>query len=273
MQPADLNSTTPTTLNLRLVAQRALFDISGKKEHHQVVPPKPHRQKCIFEPIYFARPDSQIYENPNEVGSFRFQLGKRLAREHPVKDAMVIPVPDSGRFAAVGYATELGLPLRELLIRNPYIPRTFQIAGQSTREDLVQLKFTVMTSLLRRHRKFVIIDDSLVRSTTMRILIQMIREGAEKGEVDPREVEVHVRLASPPIKGCCYYGIDTPESKELAAANQTIEEIAKAIDATSLAYLSLEGLDEVASKFDDPANFCHACFTAVYPTPYMIRTR
>jgi amidophosphoribosyltransferase len=236
-----------------------VFDIHGNKKHHQVVPTKPHRQKCIFEPIYFARPDSHIYENPAEVGSFRFQLGKRLAREHPVEDAIVIPVPDSGRFAAVGYATELGLPLRELLIRNPYIPRTFQIAGQATREDLVRLKFTVMTSLLKRYRKFVIIDDSLVRSTTMKILIAMIREGAEKAGVDPREIEVHIRLASPPIKGCCYYGIDTPESKELAAAAHSIPEIARSIDATSLAYLSLEGLDEVASKFDDPKNFCHAC--------------
>jgi amidophosphoribosyltransferase len=214
-----------------------------------------------------------VYENPNEVGSFRFQLGKQLAREHPVTDAIVIPVPDSGRFAAVGYATELDLPLRELLIRNPYIPRTFQIAGQATREDLVRLKFTVMTSLLKRYRKFVIIDDSLVRSTTMKILIAMIREGAEKAGVDPKEVEVHIRLASPPIKGCCYYGIDTPESKELAAAAHSIQEIARSIDATSLAYVSLEGLDEVAGKFDDPRNFCHACFTAVYPTPYLPRTR
>jgi amidophosphoribosyltransferase len=250
-----------------------VFDTHGKKEHHQVVPTKPHRQKCIFEPIYFARPDSHVYENPNEVGSFRFQLGKRLAREHPVEDAIVIPVPDSGRFASVGYATELGLPLRELLIRNPYIPRTFQIAGQATREDLVRLKFTVMTSLLRRYRKFVVIDDSLVRSTTMKILIQMIREGAEKAGVDPKEIEVHIRLASPPIKGCCYYGIDTPVSKELAAATHSIPEIARSIDATSLAYMSIEGLDEVASKFDDPKNFCHACFTAVYPTPFIPRTR
>jgi amidophosphoribosyltransferase len=250
-----------------------VFDIHGNKEHHQVVPTMPHRQKCIFEPIYFARPDSQIYENPNEVGSFRFQLGKRLAHEHPVEDAIVIPVPDSGRFAAVGYATELGLPLRELLIRNPYIPRTFQIAGQATREDLVRLKFTVMTSLLRRYRRFVVIDDSLVRSTTMRILIDMIREGAEKAGVDSKEVEVHIRLASPPIKGCCYYGIDTPVSKELAAATHSIPEIARSINATSLAYMSLEGLDAVASKFDDPKNFCHACFTAVYPTPFIPRTR
>ncbi|UCH85394.1 MAG: amidophosphoribosyltransferase [Candidatus Latescibacterota bacterium] len=250
-----------------------VFDTKGHKSHHQVVEPKHSRQKCIFEPIYFARPDSQVYETPREVGSFRYQLGKQLAREKPVEDAIVIPVPDSGRFSAVGYATEIGLPLRELFVRNPYIPRTFQIAGQANREDLVRLKFTVMMSLIERYRKFVIIDDSLVRSTTMRILIAMIRESAEKCGVPKSDVEVHIRLASPPIKGCCYYGIDTPESKELAAANMTIDEIAKEINATSVAYISLEGLDEVAGKYDDPGNFCHACFTAVYPTPYQVRTR
>lgn len=250
-----------------------VFGIDGSKTHHQVVKPKHKRQKCIFEPIYFARPDSQVFENPNEVGGFRFQLGKQLAREHPVKDAIVIPVPDSGRFSAVGYSNETDLPLRELFIRNPYIPRTFQIAGQANREDLVRLKFTVMRSLLKKYRRFVVIDDSLVRSTTMKILISMIREGSEAAGVDPKEVEVHIRLASPPIKGCCYYGIDTPESKELAAANQTIEEIARSIKATSLAYLSIDGLNEVASRFDDPDNFCHACFTAEYPTPYQVRSR
>ncbi len=250
-----------------------VFDTNGNKRHHQVVDTKRPRQKCIFEPIYFARPDSQVFENGREVGAFRYQLGKQLAREKPVEDAVVIPVPDSGRFAAVGYAKELGLPIRELFIRNPYIPRTFQIAGQANREDLVRLKFTVMHSLLERYRKFVIIDDSLVRSTTMRILIQMIRETAGLTGADPAEVEVHIRLGSPPIKGCCYYGIDTPESKELAAATQSVEEIARSIDATSLGYISLEGLDTVASAFDDPANFCHACFTAVYPTEYQIRTR
>jgi amidophosphoribosyltransferase len=119
----------------------------------------------------------------------------------------------------------------------------------------------------------VIIDDSLVRSTTMRILIAMIRETAGRSGVDPRDVEIHIRLASPPIKGCCYYGIDTPESKELAAATQSVDEIAKTIDANSVGYLSLEGLDAVASRFDDPANFCHACFTAEYPTEFQIRKR
>ncbi|UCG51288.1 MAG: amidophosphoribosyltransferase [Candidatus Latescibacterota bacterium] len=250
-----------------------VFDTNGIKKHHQVVTPKHSPQKCIFEPIYFARPDSQVYDTPKEVGSFRYQLGQQLAREKPVENAIVVPVPDSGRFSAVGYSTELGLPLRELFVRNPYIPRTFQIAGQANREDLVRLKFTVMRSLLERYRKVVIIDDSLVRSTTMRILITMIRDAAELCGVGKREIEIHIRLASPPIKGCCYYGIDTPESKELAAANQSIEDISKTIDATSLAYISLEGLDSVAAEFDDPANFCHACFTRAYPTPYQTRTR
>ncbi|MCK4775018.1 MAG: amidophosphoribosyltransferase, partial [Candidatus Krumholzibacteria bacterium] len=190
-----------------------------------------------------------------------------------VEDAVVIPVPDSGRFSAVGYSTELGLPLRELFIRNPYIPRTFQIAGQTNREDLVRLKFTVMQSLLERYRRFVVVDDSLVRSTTMKTLIRMIRETAEHSGVEPRAIEIHIRLASPPIKASCYYGIDTPETSELAAATKTPEEIAKFIDADSVEYLSLEGLDAVAGKYDAPYNFCHACFTAEYPTEYQTRTR
>ncbi|MDH3215430.1 MAG: amidophosphoribosyltransferase [Candidatus Krumholzibacteria bacterium] len=250
-----------------------VVDLQGRITHHQLVKPNRHRQQCIFEPIYFARPDSKVFENDKEVGHFRYQLGRRLAQEQLVGDAVVVPVPDSGRFSAVGYATESGLPLRELFIRNPYIPRTFQIAGQSQREDLVRLKFTTMLSLLGYRRNFVIVDDSLVRSTTMRILIAMVREAAQKFDIAPRDLEIHVRLASPPIKACCYYGIDTPETKELAAATHSIREIAEFIGADSLGYLSLEGLDAVASEFDKPTNYCHACFTGKYPTKYQTRKR
>ncbi len=250
-----------------------VVDIHGRFEAHQLVETHAPRQQCVFEPIYFARPDSRVFGNDKEVGNFRDQIGRQLAREHAVADAAVVPVPDSGRYAAVGYASELGLPVRELFIRNPYIPRTFQIAGQSTREDLVRLKFSVMLSLLEEYRRFVIVDDSLVRSTTMRILIAMIRESAEHFGVNPDEVEVHIRIASPPIVGCCYYGIDTPEKTELAAANHTTDEISAMTGADSLAYLSIDGLDKVAGQFDTPANFCHACFTAEYPTPYLVRTR
>jgi len=184
-----------------------------------------------------------------------------------------VPIPDSGRFAAMGYASELGLPMRELFIRNPYIPRTFQMAGQSNREDLVNLKFTVMLSLLEEYRQFVIVDDSLVRSTTMRILIEMFRQAAAGAGLERDDIEVHVRIASPPIVGCCYYGIDTPELNELAASTHSVKEIEKMIDADSLEYLSLPGLDSVAKQFDDPKNFCHACFTGKYPTPYLVRSR
>jgi amidophosphoribosyltransferase len=250
-----------------------VFDIKGNITHHEGHKPLPHFQKCIFEPIYFARPDSMVYEDTKEIGGFRVELGRRLAQEHPVEDAAVVPVPDSGRFASIGYANAAGAPLRELFIRNPYIPRTFQIAGQVNREDLVRLKFTVMTSLLQEYRKFVIVDDSIVRSTTMRILISMIRDAAERAGINPREIEIHIRLASPPILGCCYYGIDTPVLDELAAAGHSIKEICEMVDADSLAYLSIEGLDSVAAAFDDPANFCHACFTGEYPTKYLTRQR
>jgi len=249
------------------------FDIHGNHESYQVHEPHKNRQQCIFEPIYFARPDSQVFDSSKEVGSFRYQLGRQLAREHPVENAVVLPVPDSGRFAAVGYATETEAVLRELFIRNPYIPRTFQIAGQSNREDLVRLKFTVMRSLLEKNRRFVIVDDSLVRSTTMRILITMIHEAAATFNFDPQVIEIHIRIASPPIRGCCYYGIDTPETKELAAAGNSIEEITEVVGATSLEYLSLEGMDKVAEEYDRPGNFCHACFTTEYPTEYQERTR
>jgi len=137
----------------------------------------------------------------------------------------------------------------------------------------VRLKFTVMQSLLRQYRKFVIVDDSLVRSTTLRSLIGMVRDAAREAGVDPATIEVHVRIASPPIVGCCYYGIDTPEKAELVAAHQSIEEIAKHVGASSLAYLSHEGLDAVASEFGEPGDFCHACFTGTYPTPILVRSR
>ena len=246
--------------------------LDGTREEHQLVDSRQNRQKCIFEPIYFARPDSRVYEDKKDVGYFRDQIGRQMAREHALKDAAVVPVPDSGRFAALGYASELGLPLRELFIRNPYIPRTFQIAGQSNREDLVHLKFTIMLSLLEQYRRFVIVDDSLVRSTTLRLLIAMVREAAVKAGLGDRDVEVHVRIASPPIIGCCYYGIDTPELDELAASGHTIDEIRTMIDADSLHYLSLGGLDAVAEQFDRPDNFCHACFTGRYPTEYQDRS-
>ncbi len=249
------------------------FDIHGGQEHYQAVPTHVPRQQCIFEPIYFARPDSRVFSDERQVGDFRNLLGRQLAKEHPLTDAVVVPVPDSGRYAAVGFASESGLPLRELLVRNPYIPRTFQIAGQANREDLVRLKFTVMQSLLREYRRFIIVDDSLVRSTTLRILIEMIRDAAVQAGVDAASIEVHVRVASPPIIGCCYYGIDTPEMKELAAANHPVPEIAESIGADSLDYLSLPGLDAVAGVFGRPADFCHACFTGKYPTPYQVRTR
>jgi amidophosphoribosyltransferase len=249
------------------------FDIHGGRVHYQVVNTHQPRQQCIFEPIYFARPDSLVFGDQKEVGHFRHLLGRRLANEHPVKDAVVVPVPDSGRYAASGYASESGEPLRELLVRNPYIPRTFQIAGQANREDLVRLKFTVMQSLLREYRRFVIVDDSLVRSTTLRSLIGMMREAARDTHVDPRSIEVHVRIASPPIIACCYYGIDTPEKSELVAAHHPVGEIAGMIGADSLAYLSKDGLDAVAREFADPADFCHACFTGDYPTAYLERSR
>jgi amidophosphoribosyltransferase len=247
-----------------------VFDLKGGRKEYMFSGEKTS-QKCIFEPIYFSRPDSEVFETHKEVGSFRHKLGKRLAIEWPVEKAIVIPVPDSGRFASVGYANQAGLPQKELLVRNSYIPRTFQIAGQENREDLVRRKFKVMRSLLKKYRKFVLVDDSLVRSTTMRIIIAMLLETVKAMKIDPDKVEVHVRIASPPIRACCYYGIDTPELQQLAAANHDIEEIRAYIGATSLQYLSMDGLDSVANAFGGADGFCHACFTGEYPTDFQSR--
>jgi amidophosphoribosyltransferase len=248
------------------------FDVSGNREHFQAVPTKSPRQQCIFEPIYSARRQPRV-RGRKGGRALSFSARETSRDGTPARRRRGGSRPLTGRYAAVGFASESGLPLRELLVRNPYIPRTFQIAGQANREDLVRLKFTIMHSLLRQYRRFVLVDDSLVRSTTLRILIAMIRDTAEEAGLQRREVEVHVRVASPPIIGCCYYGIDTPEMDELAAAHQTIQEIAKGIDADSLEYLSLDGLDAVASEFGQPHDFCHACFTGRYPTKFLPRSR
>ena len=208
---------------------------------------------CIFEFIYFARPDSNIFGNQN-VDAMRKAFGHQLARENPVKADLVIPVPDSGVSAALGYAEESGIPFDFGLIRNHYVGRTFIEPRQSIRHFGVKIKLNPVRQLLEGKRVLVI-DDSIVRGTTSKKIVKMIREGGGAKEV-------HMRISSPPTTGPCFYGIDTPSRKELIASTHRIDEISKYITSDTLGYLSLEGLLKVVPH---PEKFCAACFDDNYP--------
>jgi len=215
-------------------------------------PPKPH-QYCIFEHVYFSRPDSTIFGR--SVNESREMLGRLLAREHPVEADMVVPVPDSGVPAAIGFALESKIPFRMGLIRNHYIGRTFIEPSQAIRNFGVKLKLNPVRALIKGKR-VVLVDDSIVRGTTSRKLVRMVREAGAK--------EVHVRISCPPTISPCYYGVDTPTREELIASANTPEQICKYLGADSLGYLSLPGLRNAVS--DTEGKFCTSCYTGVYPT-------
>lgn len=208
---------------------------------------------CIFEFIYFSRPDSYIFGNQN-VNTIRKSLGWQLARENPVDADIVIPVPDSGVPAAIGYAEESKISFDFGLIRNHYVGRTFIEPKQAIRHFGVKLKLNPVRKLLEGKR-VIVVDDSIVRGTTSKKIIKMIREGGGAKEV-------HLRISSPPTRGPCFYGIDTPTRKELIASTHTVEEIRKYITSDSLSYLSLEGLLKVVQN---PQEYCTACFDNKYP--------
>ncbi|MBI3593144.1 MAG: amidophosphoribosyltransferase, partial [Nitrospirae bacterium] len=211
---------------------------------------------CIFEFIYFARPDSYIY-NHQCVNTVRKDLGRQLARESMVDADIVIPVPDSGVPAAIGFAEEGNIPFDFGLIRNHYIGRTFIEPKQSIRHFGVKIKLNPVRDLLQGKR-VVVVDDSIVRGTTSKKIVKMIREvgGAR---------EVHMRICSPPTVGPCFYGIDTPTRHELIASSHMTEEIRKYITAESLAYMSIEGLKKI---IPNPENYCSACFDNSYPISF-----
>ncbi|HDG67641.1 MAG TPA: amidophosphoribosyltransferase, partial [candidate division Zixibacteria bacterium] len=209
---------------------------------------------CIFEFIYFSRPDSVVFGAP--VEKIRRQLGIQLAREHPADADIVIAVPDSSNTAALGYAQESGIPFELGLIRNHYIGRTFIQPTQEIREFGARLKYNPVRWILEGKR-VVVVDDSIVRGTTSRQLVRLIREAGAK--------EVHFRVASPKIVAPCFYGIDTPTSEELIAANMTVDEIRDFIGADSLGYLSLEGLLSIEGLPN--VGYCTACFGTDYPVP------
>jgi amidophosphoribosyltransferase len=212
------------------------------------------QSSCIFEHVYFSRPDSVIFGRA--VQTSRENLGRQLARESPVEADLVVPVPDSGVTAAVGYAAESGIPFRFALIRNHYVGRTFIEPRQSVRDFGVKLKLNPVRSLLGGNR-VVLIDDSIVRGTTSRKIVRMIRNAGAK--------EVHMRISCPPTISPCFYGVDTPSRKQLIAANKSVEEIREYIGADSLAYLSLEGLKRACGE-GEHTSYCTACYTGNYPT-------
>jgi amidophosphoribosyltransferase len=216
-------------------------------------PPAP-QSSCIFEHVYFSRPDSMVFGRA--VQASREELGRQLAREAPVEADLVVPVPDSGVTAAVGYAAESGIPFRFGLIRNHYVGRTFIEPSQSVRDFGVKLKLNPVRSLLEGKR-VVLIDDSIVRGTTSRKIVRMIRSAGAK--------EVHMRISCPPTISPCYYGVDTPSKNQLIAANKSIDEIREYIRADSLAYLSLEGLKKACGE-GEKISYCSACYTGKYPT-------
>ena len=216
--------------------------------------PSPAQSSCIFEHVYFSRPDSIVFGRSVDLS--RDLMGRQLAREAPVDADIVVPVPDSGNTAAIGYSAESGIPFRLGLIRNHYIGRTFIEPQQSVRDFGVKLKLNPVRCLLEGQR-IVLLDDSIVRGTTSRKIVRMIRNAGAK--------EVHMRISCPPTISPCFYGVDTPSKKQLIAANKTVEEIREYIGADSLAYLSLEGL-KAACGDGEKTHYCSACYTGNYPT-------
>jgi amidophosphoribosyltransferase len=225
----------------------------GPRSEHPFAPaPSAH---CIFEHVYFARPDSEVFgESVNEV---RTELGRRLARETGVAADVVVPIPDSGVCAATGYAEETAVPLRFGLIRNHYVGRTFIEPAQSIRHFGVKVKLNPVKSILAGQR-VVLIDDSIVRGTTSRKIVKMVRAAGAR--------EVHVRISCPPTISPCFYGVDTPRRSELIAATHSLEEIRKYLAADSLGYLSLDGLTQ--SVRGQGKSYCTSCYTGRYPVAF-----
>jgi amidophosphoribosyltransferase len=215
--------------------------------------PESPRAQCVFEHVYFSRPDSIVFGRA--VQESRENLGRLLAKESGVEADVVVPVPDSGVAAAIGYAAESGIPFRQALIRNHYVGRTFIEPSQAIRDFGVKLKLNPVRHLLEGKR-VILVDDSIVRGTTSRKIVRMMRNAGAR--------EVHLRVSCPPTISPCFYGVDTPSHGELIAANHSVEEIRRFVEADSLAYLSLSSLRQAVA--DDKNQYCYACYTADYPT-------
>jgi amidophosphoribosyltransferase len=211
---------------------------------------------CIFEYVYFARPDSNL-DGGNNVSKVRVEMGRQLAREHPAEADLVVPVPDSGIYAALGMSEELGVPYYPAFVRNHYIGRTFIQPTQRIRDFNVRVKLNLVGEAVK-DKRVIVVDDSIVRGTTARSRVVNLREAGAK--------EVHMRISCPPHKNACYYGIDFPDPEKLLANQCTMEEIRKYLGADSLGYLSIEGM--IASTGRPGSGFCTACFSGDYPVPF-----
>lgn len=227
------------------------IDAEGIRSH-RFAPATP--ALCIFEYVYFSRPDSVLYGK--SVQATRYRMGERLAQEAPAEADLVMPVPDTGRGAAAGYAGASGIPYGEGFVKNAYVGRTFIQPTQLIRQQGIRTKLNPMSAMVEGKR-LVVVDDSIVRGNTTREIVRLLRDAGAR--------EVHMRISSPPIKWPCFYGIDTANRDELIAAWKSVEEIAEYIEADSLAYLSLDGL--IASSEVPGEMFCTACFSSVYPIP------
>jgi amidophosphoribosyltransferase len=236
----------------REVQPGELLLIDEELESRQVVPVDGEGALCIFEFFYLARPDSRL--SGVEVHGARFRMGERLAEESPADADLVLPIPDSGTPAAIGFARALNIPFSEGLIKNRYVGRTFIEPDQGLREQGIKLKFNPLAEVAGK--RLVVVDDSIVRGNTTGQIVQML--------FDAGAAEVHVRISSPPIISQCFYGIDFANPDELIAAGRTVEEVREYIGATTLAYISLEGLQ--ASTRRSASKFCRACLTRDYPT-------
>jgi amidophosphoribosyltransferase len=269
----DPNGIRPLSLGIRegspvVASETCAFDLIGAKFERDVEPGEivrlsregfsshrfafPLSTPCVFEHVYFARPDSNVFGR--SVAASRQGFGRRLAREHPASADIVVPVPDSGTYPALGYAQESKIPFALGLVRNHYVGRTFIEPKQSIRHFGVKVKLNPVREVVEGKR-VVMVDDSIVRGTTSRKIVRMLREAGAK--------EVHVRISSPPTMNTCHYGIDTPTRTELIAANQSVEEIRQFIEADSLGYLSVEGMLDAFGRPQQAT--CTACFTGIYP--------
>ena len=237
---------------VRDVANGELVIIDQEGLHSKTWQMGEREAMCVFEYIYFARPDSEI--NGRSVYEARFNMGKYLAKEHPVDADMIMPVPESGIPAAVGYAAESKIPFGEGLIKNRYVGRTFIQPSQEIRDLGVKLKLNPIRDAVRG-KKVVIIDDSIIRGTTSRQIVRLVREAGAR--------EVHMRISSPPSLNPCFYGIDTATRSELIASNLSIEGIKRYLEADSLGYLSLKNL--IRSISLPSHSLCLACFNGEYP--------
>jgi amidophosphoribosyltransferase len=246
---------------VREVAPGELLSISkgGVIRSKTAVKAAPDARPCMFEFIYFARPDSQL-EGVN-MHAVRKEMGRELAREAPAEADIVIGVPDSSISAATGYAEESGIPYEVGLIKNRYIARTFILPSQLKREAALKLKLNPLRKVIEGKR-VVLVDDSIVRGTTSRHLVALLREAGAR--------EVHMRISSPPYRNACHYGIDTTRVKDLVAKNREVDEIRDEIGADSLNYLSVEGMVKaIGTRTDGGDGFCMACFNADYPVPVL----